>query len=151
LLREVPLRKVTVAKETLRLAGEFGGPAAFGWLEELDRKDLHRDVRIALLRALWDHLERPAAWAILNRAAAEPDGRLLTGVLRIPGDSLSAAARARLIELLVGLARHPEPTVRLAVLQRFAELPVPDPQRRLIDLALTLLASPLPDERAAAG
>ncbi len=78
LLRGVPLRKVTVAKEALRLAGEFGGPAAFSWLEELAGRNLHRDVRIALLRALWDHLERPAAWALLHQAGCRP-GRPTAG------------------------------------------------------------------------
>lgn len=46
-MRAVPLGKVTVAKEAVRLAGEFGGAAALGWFGEL-----HRDVRGALLRAL---------------------------------------------------------------------------------------------------
>jgi hypothetical protein len=151
LLRDLSLRKVTVAKEALRLAGEFGGPSAFDWLEELAGKNLHRDVRIALLRALWDHLERPEAWSFLNQAASAPDGRLLAGVLRIPADNLSESARGRLIELLLGLTQHTEATVRLAALQRFASQPVPDPQGRLLDRALTLLASPLPDERSAAG
>ena len=39
---------------------------------------LHRDIRIALLRALWDHLERPETWPILNEAAVAPDGRLVS-------------------------------------------------------------------------
>jgi hypothetical protein len=60
-MRGVPLGKVTVAKEAIRLAGEFGGTAALDWFAELDREPLHRDVRGALLRALWDHLERPEA------------------------------------------------------------------------------------------
>ena len=150
LLRPVSMEKVTVAKEVLRLAGEFGGTAAFGWLAELAGRELHRDVRIALLRALWDHLERAEAWTILESAAADPDGRLLNGVLRIPADRLSAGARGRLVELLLTLTRHRDPTVRIAVLQRFALLPVPDPQERPLGRALTLLASPLTDERAAA-
>jgi len=151
LLRGVPMRKVTVAKEALRLAGEFGGAAAFPWLEELAGRNLHRDVRIALLRSLWDHLERPEAWVFLNRAASDPDGRLLHGVLRIPASNLSATARGRLIELLLALAGHSDPTVRVAVLQRFATSPVPDPRGRLLERALALLLSPLPDERSAAG
>jgi hypothetical protein len=151
ILRAVSMSKVTVAKEVLRLGGEFGGAEAFAWLRELAQTDLHRDVRIALLRALWDHLEQPEAWPILQRAAAEPDGRLLNGVLRIPADNLTAPTRGKLVDLLLGLLTHPEPTVRLAVLQRFAEMPVPDPKRRLFERALPMLSSILPDERAAAG
>jgi len=62
-----------VAKEAIRLTGEFGGPAAITWFMELDRQPLNRDVRGALLRALWDHLERPEAWAILDASAASPE------------------------------------------------------------------------------
>jgi hypothetical protein len=150
-LRAVPLQKVTVAKEAMRLLGEFGGEPGFAWLREAAGQDLHRDVRIALLRALWDHLERPAAREILDEAAAAPDGRLLTGVLRIPADTLSEQARGWLIDLLTGLVRRPEPTVRIAVLERFAQMPVPDPSRRLIEQSIALLGSSLPDERRAAG
>jgi hypothetical protein len=150
LLRGVSLEKITVAKEVVRLAGEFGSDAAVPWLEELAAQELHRDVRIALLRALWDHLERPGVWPLLTAAAASPDGRLLNGVLRIPADNLSETARGRLLELLLGLTAHPEPTVRVAVLQRFAVQPVPDPRHRLVERALTFLASPLPDERTVA-
>jgi hypothetical protein len=137
-----------VAKEVLRLAGEFGGPTAFAWLQELAGKELHRDVRIALLRALWDHLEHPAAWPILEQAAATLDGRLLNGVLRIPADNLSTKARSKLIDLFVGLVKHPMPTVRLSVLQRFAKMPIPDPKSRLLEQCLPLMTSTIADERA---
>src|SRR5262249_47394525 len=76
-LNAVPLRKVTVAKEVVRLLGELPSEEAFRRLQELDGRKLHRDVRLALLRALWGHLERADAWESLERAALAPDAALL--------------------------------------------------------------------------
>src|SRR5262249_5306587 len=66
LLRPVPLTRVTVAKEVLRLVGEMDGDDAFAFLAAADGTTLHRDVRVALLRAVWSHLERPEAWAMID-------------------------------------------------------------------------------------
>jgi hypothetical protein len=148
-MRGVPLAKVTVAKEAVRLAGEFGGAAALGWFGELHRQDLHRDVRGALLRALWDHLDRPEAWAILDASASSPDPGVVIGLSRIQAGRASDAARERVADLLRGLLDHPEPTVRVAVLGRLAAQPVPDPRRVLLAAALAKLASPIRDERTA--
>ena len=149
-LRAAPMNKVTVAKETIRLVGEFAGPAGFDWLHSLAKQALHRDVRIAVLRGLWDHLERPEAWAILAESAAETDGQILNGVVRIPADRLSETSRRRLIDLLVGLTNHPDAMIRLAVFRRFIEMPFPDPEGRLILKALVSLSAISPDEREAA-
>lgn len=148
-MRGVRLGKVTVAKEAVRLAGEFGGSAALDWFTQLDRQDLHRDVRGALLRALWDHLERPEAWAILDSSAESPDTGVVIGLARIQVDRSSAAARKRVANLLLRLLDHPEPTVRLAVLNRLTAQSVPDPQRILLTAVLGKLASAIPDEQSA--
>ncbi|HEY2783969.1 MAG TPA: hypothetical protein VGJ05_03265 [Fimbriiglobus sp.] len=148
-MRGVPLVKVTVAKEAVRLAGEFGGSAALGWFGELHRQDLHRDVRGALLRALWDHLDRPEAWAILDASAASPDPGVVIGLARIQVGRASDAARERVADLLRRLLDYPEPTVRVAVLGRLAAQPVPDPKRVLLAATLAKLASTVIDERTA--
>lgn len=150
LLRSVPTAKVTVAKEVVRLLGEFPGPAAFERLREFEGRARHRDVRVALLRAYWGHLERPEAWEALEQAAGEPDPALLSGVVRIPADRLSVSSRRRLAGLLGRLLDHPDPVVRLAVLGRCGEEPVGDPEQRLLTRTLAALRSPLPDEREAA-
>lgn len=150
LLRVVPMEKVTVAKEVVRLVGEFPGDAAFSLLRQFAARPLHRDVRVALLRSFWGHLERPEAWDAFDQAAGEADPALLSGVVRIPADRLSAGSRRRLATLLVRLLAHPEPTVRLEVLRRCAAEPVGDPGRLLLARALTACRSPLPDERQAA-
>jgi hypothetical protein len=148
-MRGVPFAKVTVAKEAVRLAGEFGGSEALGWFGELHRQDLHRDVRGALLRALWDHLDRPEAWAILDASVASPDPGVVIGLARIQAARASDAARDRVADLLRRLLDHPEPTVRIAVLGRLAAQPVPDPRRGLLAATLAKLTSAIPDERTA--
>jgi hypothetical protein len=150
LLRGVPLGKVTVAKEVMRLLGEVRSPEAFRLLLEFNGRDLHRDVRIALLRALWDWTELPETWAVLDAAAAHPDPAVAAGVIRIPADRMSPAAQARLARLLAALLRHPEPRVRLDVLTRCAQLPLHDAERQLAAPLLDCLASALPDETQAA-
>jgi hypothetical protein len=150
LLRRAPMERVTVAKEIVRLVGDRHTPAAFDFLREVDGQSLHRDVRIALLRALWEHLEQPAAWPILERAVADDDAALMTAVVRIPTDRLSGTARNRLLSLLASLLIHPDATVRVEVLRRCQTLPILDPERRLLPGLLTAVGSRLPNERATA-
>ena len=149
-LRSAPMNKVTVAKEIIRLIGEFAGPAGFDWLIALAKQTLHRDVRIAVLRGLWDHLERPESWELLSQAASEGNGQLLNGVVRIPADQLSASSRQRLIDLLIGLMQHDDAIIRLAVLRRFIEMPFPDEEGRMVQMSLHALSASSPDEREAA-
>ena len=60
-----------MAKEVVRLLGELRSDAAYAALLALDAPTLHRDIRIALLRALWDHLEREETWGAI--APPPPD------------------------------------------------------------------------------
>lgn len=149
-LQSAPLDKVTVAKEVVRLIGEFGEVAGLDWLLTTARRDLHRDVRIAILRGLWDHLEHPETWQILELAAQSTDGQTLNGVVRIPADRMSNASRSRLTRLLTGLASHPDAVIRLAVLNRFIELPIRDTEGQLVRAALNSLVAASFDERRAA-
>ena len=152
LLRQAPLEQVTVAKEVVRLIGELRSREALEDLLHLDRRELHRDVRVALLRALWSHLDSDAAWAILLRAAASTDAVFARAVSRIPADRLSLPQQRRLVALLTTVLAHPEPSVRVDVLRRCSELPVSDPERVLLAPLLRALESAIADEyNAAAG
>ena len=82
------------------------------FLRELDGRKLHRDMHVALLRAVWTHLDRDESWAMIDRAVESGEPALLFAVVRIPADRLSDGAEARLIDLLTRLLDHPEPTVR---------------------------------------
>nr|MBA2284366.1 hypothetical protein [Ktedonobacteraceae bacterium] len=92
LLRAIPFTKVTIAKEVVRLLGELPGEEAYQELLQLDRQDLHRDVRVALMRALWRHLERDEAWAILEREARSADTPIALSTARIGSGHMLAQA-----------------------------------------------------------
>lgn len=150
LLQAVPREKVTVAKEVVRLLGEIKTPDAYPLLLQIGAEPLHRDVRVALLRALWDHLEQDATWPLLEQAARDPEAAVAGGVVRVPTDRLSPLAQSRLLNLIVALLAHPDPKVRLDTLARCVDLPLPDPAQTLLPPLLAALSSRLPDESAAA-
>lgn len=145
-LAKAPLAKVTVAKEVLRLTGELPGEQAFRLLLSFDRPDLHRDVRIALLRALWDHLDRDEAWAILERAALDPDWIVAARLIEIPVTRLSARAEARLARLFARVVERPEVEARIQLLLRIAGVPLRDAERAIFGACLLRMAGPHPDE-----
>jgi hypothetical protein len=149
-LKAVPLDRVTVAKEVLRLMGEYGGLAARDHLVALGARPLHRDVRIALLRALWDHIEHPPAWALLEAAAQDPDAVLVSRLMAIPTQRLSSAADARLCGLLGQVLARKEPEARLGFLAEVAAAPLRDSQRVLFRRLVDHVGTDDPDEAAAA-
>jgi len=150
LLRGVSLERVTIAKEVFRLIGDLRTPEAFDVVLEAAQQPLHRDVRIAVLRALWEYPEEERGWNILLKAAADPDPAVAAGVIRVPTDRRSNAARLRLVELLTLLLRHPDVRVRRETLQRCDDLPLADPERLLLPRILASLSSVYPDESTAA-
>jgi hypothetical protein len=147
ILRNVSMAKVTVAKEVIRLIGDLKIEEAYQFLLVLgERDDLHRDVQVALLRALWVYLERPTTWPLLERAAISTDPAIATVVGRIPANNLSPDAQAKLTALVATLLQHPDPQVRIVVLRRCIELPLSDHERVLPTPLLAALISELPDE-----
>jgi hypothetical protein len=150
LLRAVPLRKVTVAKEVLRIVGELRSDAAYELLVEVDGRALHRDIRIALLRALWDHLEREPTWEVFTRAVAADDWVMASRLGDIPADRLTAASDRRLSALLAKVLDRPEPEARIDLLNRASLLAVRDPERSFLRACGARLGSPYDDEVRAA-
>jgi hypothetical protein len=146
LLQTIPSEKVTVAKEIIRLIGEFTTEVAYQELLAWNEKELHPDVRVALLRAFWTHLERDETWLIFQQAAISSDSAISTMVTRIPSNSLSTPTQAKLLTLLATLLQHPDPLVRIDVLRRCVSLPVADPLRQLQQPLLQRLSSVFPDE-----
>ncbi|HEY8374924.1 MAG TPA: hypothetical protein VIK91_00490, partial [Nannocystis sp.] len=150
LLGGVPLRKVTVAKEVIRLLGELRIEAAYNQLIKLAEGDLHRDVRIAVLRALWDHLDREPTWTIFDRAVAGPDWVMASRLGDIPADRLTRESDRRLSALLGRLLQRPEPEARIDLLQRAASLAISDPERTFLQACAERLVSIYDDEVQAA-
>ncbi|MBW4536846.1 MAG: hypothetical protein KME09_23220 [Pleurocapsa minor HA4230-MV1] len=150
ILQNASWEKITVAKEIIRLLGDLASATAYQELLAWNDRDLHRDVRIALLRSLWEHLEKEETWVILEQAATDPDEAVATMVGRTPGDRLSNVAEIKLVSLLVTLLNRPEPTLRLTILQRCYQLPVRDTQQILLSQLLKSLNSNYLDEVKAA-
>ncbi len=150
ILQNASWEKITVAKEIIRLLGDLGSEPAYQELLAWNSRDLHRDVRVALLRALWEHLEKEETWVILEQAATDSDEAVATMVGRTPVNRLSANVQARLVALLVTLLNRPEPTLRLKILQRCDQLPVRDTEQILLPELLKALNSTYLDEVKAA-
>lgn len=149
-LADAPMNKVTVAKEVVRLTGELRAAGGFAQLEQWAASELHRDVRIALLRALWDHLDREPTWAIFERAVADRDWVLASRLADIPADRLTAALDARLAQLLARVIARPEPEARIGLLHRAAEISIIDRERTLLAACRARLRSLYDNEVRAA-
>ncbi|WP_407569640.1 hypothetical protein [Deinococcus altitudinis] len=152
LLLQVPRAKVTVFKEVVRLVGDLPGEAAYRALLEFSAQELHRDVRVALLCGLWNHLNRPETWPLLLAAARSADAALSDGLVRLPAQNVRAEYRGEHLALLRALLTHLDPLVRLETLQAqtHAQGGVNDPDRRLLGVLLQSLASPHAEEAQAA-
>jgi hypothetical protein len=150
LLREVPTRKVTVAKEVVRLLGELGTDEAYTELLARVDSEGHRDVRIAALRALWDHLDRDETWRVFEGAVGDPDWVVAAKLADIPLQRLSYDAELRVVGLLERLLARPEADARLDLLRRIGSFPLRDPARRLVDRLAAHVATDDPAESALA-
>ena len=146
LLAGSSMAKVTVAKEIVRLTGELRARGSFAWLEQLMAGPLHRDVRIALLRALWDHLDREPTWAIFERAVADPDWIVASRLADIPAHRLTRALDTRLAGLLARVVARPEPEARIGMLSRAAWAALVDRERLLLAACRDRLRSLFDDE-----
>ncbi|MEO8706629.1 MAG: hypothetical protein ABI867_41775, partial [Kofleriaceae bacterium] len=153
LIAGVPMKKVTVAKEVVRLTGELRAAGAYARLEQLAATpNLHRDIRIAMLRALWDHLDREPTWTIFDQAAGDPDWVLASRLADLPANRLTAALDTRQSALLARIVARPEPEARIGLLQRASNLALVDRDRTLLEACRDRLRSPYDDEiRAAMG
>ncbi len=150
ILCAIPLQRVTVAKEVVRLIGELASDAAYQQLLIFNERDLHRDVRVALLRAFWSYLERVETWDIFSLAAQSPDIAIARGVVAIPTDGISSLAQRRLARILALLLMHQESEVRINTLHRCTTHPVTDVDRVLLTSLLQAMHSRLPEECASA-
>ena len=121
-VRRAPTTRVTVAKEVYRLAGALGTGDALEWLLDEVRRDVHRDVQVALQRSLWDYLGDTRVWDVLQ-TAADSGERVLAGALTALPTADHPEVAARDDRLWVSLINHPAPTVRADALVRLARNP----------------------------
>jgi hypothetical protein len=148
ILRAAPMERVTVAKEIVRLIADLKSDAAYAELLALAPGDLHRDVRIALLRSLDLYLDREPTWALLEAAVHVPDPELATAPLSLSSLAAStldqrqpASIQRRAVTLAGALLQHADDAARRAALDYCAQLMLSDDTHvavpRLLDLART--------------
>ena len=141
ILRAVPRNKVTVFKEVLRLAGDTTSKEAFDWFCELESEDLHRDVRVALLRALWNFPEQDKTWEILRRTVASGDPVYADVAIRYPTASLSKMARKNLLHLFNDALQSSDLRSRIKTLSAISSSTLLDPEMLVFDSIKKSLAS----------
>jgi hypothetical protein len=146
ILKAVPSAKVTVAKETLRLIGDLETEEAFRWLLDVEKTALHASVRKALLRALWNFLDRDETWTLFEQAATDAEPDVAKGVISIPVDGMPLRTRQKQLALLLTLLSHPAAAVRLEVLKRMNSMPLSDPDAMLSPRLFALVRSAYQDE-----
>jgi hypothetical protein len=116
LLKTVPLDRVTLAKEVMRLMGKYGGIPARNYIIELGAQHLHQDVFIALIQALWEHLDYPPAWALVEKALSTDDPIISSHLVAIPMDWLSTERDQRMSGLFAAILQRAVPKTRIALL-----------------------------------
>jgi hypothetical protein len=125
LLKAAPREKIAVAKEVLRLAGEVPGEAAFSFLMQFAAKpDLHTDIRIALLRSLWQHRNKAEVWTMFAQAARDPIAAIARATIAIPATRLNVSSIDRLVEHMALLLRHESAQVSYQTVMRLAYQPL---------------------------
>ncbi|HEY7357942.1 MAG TPA: HEAT repeat domain-containing protein, partial [Ktedonobacterales bacterium] len=155
ILRGIPLDRVTVAKEVMRLIGDLPGEVAYQELLTLEQHDdLHRDVRAALVRAISKDLKRAETWDVLDRAARSPDTEIALAPLvlraQLPQEMLGQALTNRpgetigghLLRWLAVLLQHPKQAVWQSAVNFCASQKIVDMEQVILPRLLAILQAP---------
>lgn len=146
LLQQVSTGKVTVAKEVVRLIGELTSEAAYAELLRWNGQELHRDVRVALVRAFWSHVRREQTWEVLNLAVQSPDAAVAKSVARMPVDGWPESLHHRYAQLLAKLLLHPDAGLRYDVLALLDLRSIVDTHHVMLTSLSACLSSDVIDE-----
>jgi hypothetical protein len=130
---------LTVGKEVLRLLGDLQDGLGVAEVERRLQGEMHRDLRIAALRALWPHLDRESLWVHFEKAAALADVVLHQALAAVPEGQLGPVARQRLRQLLLKLLRSPSWRTRALVLARLNGRRFEDVPENLLEVLKELL------------
>ncbi|MBU1068954.1 hypothetical protein KJ975_05215 [Myxococcota bacterium] len=146
-LQTVPLSRVTVAKEVLRLAGSLRTEAALAFVLGEEARQEHKDVRIAILRALWNFLDRPPVWDLLLRVVRDDLPEVAFQLAGIPFDELDAGGLERFNGLVTELLARGGPDERVPVLTGLRDRPLFEVQPVLARRLAGLCDTGVPPER----
>jgi hypothetical protein len=144
ILRTVPMSKVTIAKEVIRIARDLNSESSYVFLREMTNKDPHRDVLIALLGALASDIARPDTFQFFQRAVQNPDPAvplLIIDSLPQVDDCPEEKVLACWKQLLALLLKHPHAQVRDLALRRAGNWGVVDEEQILVPPISSLLDS----------
>jgi hypothetical protein len=140
LIGQVPRNKVTVAKEIVRLVGDLHSDAAYNFLAVFDEDEsLHPDVRIALLRAYWNFLDRPESWLRLRTAALDGPAALARSTIRVPQIGLTPEGQRAWGQHMALLLQHADALIRKETLERLVQMPPARGESSLRDALIGLL------------
>jgi len=150
ILKKASRKQITVFKEIVRLLGDIRHEDALQELYSLIHGELHRDVRVAAICALWSNLDREESWTVLNEAVDHEDDAIAFTVIRTPGERLTKDGEKQLLTLMLRGVQHNSPRVRMKTLERLSQIPVSDPDAILLDAIIESLKSDADDECDAA-
>ena len=140
LIGQVPRNKVTVAKEIVRLVGDLHSQAAYDFLARFDEDEsLHPDVRIPLLRAYWNFLDRPETWLRLRTAALDGPQALARSTIRVPQIGLTSEGQHAWGQHMALLLEHADALIRKETLERLVQMPPAKGEPSLRDALVGLL------------
>ena len=140
LIGQVPRNKVTVAKEIVRLVGDLHSDEAYKFLATFDEDEsLHPDVRIALLRAWWNFLDRPETWLRLRAAALDGPPALARSTIRVPQLGLTPEGQHAWGQHMALLLQHADALIRKETLERLVQMPPASGAPSLRDALVRLL------------
>ena len=99
--------RIMIQKECIYILGALHLEEAYQKLLTLAAtKDIHPDVYIAVIQALWRHLSRAETWEILTRASNDPSGKLIAQIGKIPVGILTTQEKRRVLALFKNMLDH---------------------------------------------
>ena len=120
ILKSVKTTQVTVLKEIMRIIGDLETKEAFEYLMQKEQENgTHIDVRIAIIRRLWNYMSWPGVVATFERAVVDKEKELAKMIVSLPAISLNVEQKSQCLHILILGLSHPSPEVRLDALNRF--------------------------------
>lgn len=146
ILDNVSSKQITVEKEVVRLLGDIRYEPALQKVFKLANAELHRDVRVAVVGALWRNLDRAESWDILSKLIDDEEEAVAFAVIRTPSERLNSKGQKLLVGLLLRGLKHDAIRVRMKTLERLGFSPVNDSEMDLLDGVIDSLSSESQDE-----
>lgn len=101
--------KITVRKEAIRLLGTTRSDESVALVQqELDKPQVHKDVRIAIGFAARQLLDDERCWTLLERLAASSEGEIVNSLLAQNPHELPPNQRSRYLAFIMKTAEHEE-------------------------------------------